>query len=61
LPESILPGNPEIAAWICGFFAARAGKPEIVDAPLVRSVQRRQLSAALPWAIRALQLSDPLS
>jgi thiamine kinase-like enzyme len=61
LPEAMLPGEPEIAAWICGFFAARAGKPEIADAPLVRSVQRRQLSAALPWAIRALQLTDPLS
>jgi hypothetical protein len=60
LPEEILPGEPEVAAWICGFFAARAGKPEIADAPLVRGVQRRQLSAALPWAIRALQLPDTL-
>jgi hypothetical protein len=61
LPEAMLPDEPEVAAWICGFFAARAGKPEIADAPLVRSVQRRQLTAALSWAIRALQLTDPLS
>ena len=60
LPEAMLPQEPQVAAWISGFFAARAGQPEIVDAPLVRSVQRRQLTAALPWAIRALQLSDPL-
>lgn len=61
LPEAMLPREPQAAAWICGFFAARAGQPEILDAPLVRSVQRRQLAAALPWAIRALQLSDPSS
>ena len=60
LPETILPNVPQVAAWICGFFAARAGQPEILDAPLVRSVQRRQLAAALPWAIRALHLSEPL-
>lgn len=55
-PEQMLPNEPEVAAWICGFFAARAGLPEIVDAPLVRKVQRQQLSIALPWAMRALQL-----
>jgi hypothetical protein len=60
LPEAMLPQEPQIAAWISGFFAARAGQAEIADAPLVRSVQRRQLAAALPWTIRALQLSDAL-
>jgi thiamine kinase-like enzyme len=60
LPEAMLPREPEVAAWICGFFAARAGQPKIADAPLVRSVQRRQLATALPWAIRALHLSDAL-
>lgn len=57
LPEQMMPDEPEVAAWICGFFAARAGLPEIPDAPLVRRVQRQQLSAAFPWMMRALQLS----
>lgn len=56
-PETILPEAPKIAAWVAGFFAARAGLPDIDDAPRVRKVQRDQLSTALPWAIRALQLA----
>lgn len=56
LPEQILPDEPEVAAWVAGFFAARTGLPNIPDAPHVRSVQRRQLDTALPWAIRALDL-----
>ncbi len=55
-PEKILPDAPEVAAWVSGFFAARAGLPQIADAPRVRSVQRRQLETALPWAARALGL-----
>jgi hypothetical protein len=55
-PEDILPDVPEIAAWVAGYFAARAGLPDIPDAPRVRRVQREQLSCALPWAQRALGL-----
>jgi hypothetical protein len=55
-PEAILPDAPEVAAWVAGFFAARAGLPEVPDAPRVRLVQRQQLATALPWAIRALEL-----
>jgi hypothetical protein len=55
-PERVLPDAPEVAAWVSGFFAARAGLPEISDAPRVRTVQRRQLETALPWARRALDL-----
>ncbi len=55
-PEKILPDAPEVAAWVSGFFAARAGLPEICDAPRVRIVQRQQLQTALPWAVRALDL-----
>ena len=58
-PDDILPDAPEIAAWVSGYFAARAGLPIIADAPFVRRVQREQLSTALPWAIRALKLSEP--
>lgn len=59
LPEQILPDAPEIAAWVAGFFAARAGLPEIADAPRVRLVQRQQLETALPWAAHALGLRRP--
>jgi len=55
-PESILPQAPLVAAWISGYFAARAGLPDIPDAPFVRRVQREQLSTALPWVQRALRL-----
>jgi Phosphotransferase enzyme family len=55
-PEKILPDAPEVAAWVSGYFAARAGLPDIIDAPRVRAVQRRQLGTALPWAARALDL-----
>ncbi len=57
-PEAILPGEPEIAAWVSGFFAARAGLPPVPDAPFVRRVQREQAAASLPWVCRALGLSD---
>ena len=56
LPETIQPDRPDIAALTAGFFATRAGLPDIPLAPFVRRVQREQLSTALPWAIRALGL-----
>ena len=59
LPERISPDAPEIAAFVSGYFAARAGLPQIPDAPRVRQVQRRQLETALPWAARALGLPAP--
>jgi hypothetical protein len=56
LPDTIQPGRADIAALVSGFFAARAGLPDIPLSPFVRRVQREQLGAALPWAIRALGL-----
>ena len=56
LPDAILPNVPDLAALISGFFALRAGWPDILGSPFVRRVQREQLSTALPWAIRALGL-----
>ena len=58
-PESILPdGGPE-AAIVAGYFASRCGLPQIPDAPAVRGALRRQLSVALPWACRALGITEP--
>ena len=56
LPEDILPDEPELAALISGFFASRAGLPNIETAPRVRGVQLDQLRSALPWAVRSLRL-----
>jgi hypothetical protein len=58
-PERILPDAPAIAARVSGYFAARAGLPDIEDAPRVRVVQRQQLATALPWVARALDLPPP--
>ena len=56
MPEEVLPGRPELAAIVSGFFAALAGLPVIPHAPRVREVQRSQLVHALPWVARALDL-----
>jgi Ser/Thr protein kinase RdoA (MazF antagonist) len=53
-PEAFLPDHPGVAAWVSGFFAARAGLPVIPEAPRVRDVQRAQLETAWPWVLRAL-------
>jgi hypothetical protein len=58
-PEELVGHEPEVAALISGYFAARAGLPIIPSAPRVRDVQKEQLSVALPWVIRALKLSTP--
>jgi hypothetical protein len=55
-PETILPQGGPFAALLSGYFASRAGRPIIPDAPLVRKVQLEQLHSALPWAVRALGL-----
>lgn len=58
-PETLLPDRPDVAAWVSGYFASRAGLPPIPDAPHVRTVQRRQLAPALAWVSRALGLPSP--
>jgi len=60
-PEAILPEAAGLAAWVAGFFCARAGDPPIPDAPHVRPLQIRQATTALPWAARALGLPEPIA
>ena len=55
-PEEVGSFAPEMVAVVSGFFAGEAGLPQIPGAPGIRAVQRAQLEAALPWAIRALGL-----
>jgi hypothetical protein len=66
LPSLVLEGGdpprelePDYAARILGFFAARAGLPTIPDAPGVRPIQLAQLKVVLPWACRLLALPPP--
>jgi hypothetical protein len=59
-PDDVIGDCPvELAAYVSGFFASRAGGAPIPHAPLVRQVQRRQLETALPWAARVLGLPAP--
>lgn len=58
LPVRVSPLVGSIAG-IAGYFADRAPKPPMEGLPRIRSVQRRQLKASLPWAARVLELTDP--
>ena len=53
-PESILPDAPGLAAWVAGYFCARAGEPPIPEAPHVRPLQVRQSRTSLAWDSPAL-------
>jgi thiamine kinase-like enzyme len=61
-PDEVLPPTDEvaeIAALLAGNFAARGPRPEIPEAPHDRQLQRAQLTTALPWAARVLELPPP--
>jgi hypothetical protein len=60
-PESVLPGGGREAAFVAGFFAARAGQPPVPGAPAIRPLQLEQLRHALPWACRELGFPIPSS
>lgn len=47
------------AAAIAGFFAARAGQPEIEALPRLRWVQKLQLFPALRWLAQCLDIAPP--
>ena len=59
LPESVLRDAGREAAFVSGFFAARAGHPPVPGAPAIRPLQLEQLRHALPWACRELGLPPP--
>jgi hypothetical protein len=44
---------------LSGYFADRGSLPHVPELPRLRSVQRRQLKASLPWAARRLHLDQP--
>jgi hypothetical protein len=45
------------AVIVSGFFAARAGEPDIPGLPRLRWVQKLQLFPALAWACQCLDLA----
>jgi len=59
-PESILPGEPELASFVAGFYAAHAGlPPPRPGMDELRALQLRMLRTSLAWAVRALGLPQP--
>src|SRR6266536_1640541 len=58
-PEAVAGDQPELAALVAGFFAARAGLPPPHPTSTVRALQLAQLRVALPWACRVLGLPAP--
>lgn len=44
---------------LSGYFADRGSQPHVPELPRLRSVQRRQLKASLPWAAARLGLAPP--
>jgi hypothetical protein len=48
-----------VTATIAGFFAARAGEPEIPALPRLRWVQKLQLYPALAWACDLMDVAPP--
>jgi hypothetical protein len=58
-PQDVAGITPGVAALVAGFFASRAGLPNIPHAPGVRGIQLRQLAVALPWVADVLGLGMP--
>jgi hypothetical protein len=50
-----LPGQPGLAAFVAGVWAAVVGLPPPETAPTVRAMQRAQLQVALDWLDRELR------
>jgi hypothetical protein len=54
-PWEVLPGQPGLAAFVAGVWAAVVGLPPPETAPTVRAMQRAQLQVALDWLDRELR------
>ncbi len=59
LPEQIIAADPSLVAFVAGFWACRADLPPPYTGATVRDLQLRQLSVALPWCAKLLQLPPP--
>jgi hypothetical protein len=54
-----MPGLPQIASLLAGYFSARAGLSPIAQAPHARPLQLAQAKTSLPWAAHLLGLPPP--
>jgi thiamine kinase-like enzyme len=59
ISETLLPGQPHVAAAVAGNLALRAAKKSLEHFPQLRSMQLQKLRHALPWACRMLDLPAP--
>jgi hypothetical protein len=55
-PETLLPGEGDLAGFVAGFYAAHAGLPPLQGRPTLRDFQLAMLQESLGWATRALDL-----
>lgn len=58
-PETILPGEGDLACFVAGFYAAHAGLPPLQSRPTLRALQQALLRESLAWTVRALGLPAP--
>ena len=58
-PAVVLPDAGDLASYVTGYFASRAGRPTIPEAPWVRKLQLDQLIVGLGWVTSELGLPEP--
>ena len=58
-PQDILADAGHLASYVTGYFASRAGLPDLPHAPLVRKLQQAQLITGLQWTVQELGLPQP--
>ena len=58
-PQDILSDAGHLASYVTGYFASRAGLPDLPHTPLVRKLQKAQLYAGLHWTVQELGLPEP--
>ena len=55
-PQDILADAGHLASYVTGYFASRAGLPDLPHAPLVRKLQKAQSIEGLQWTVQELGL-----
>ena len=58
-PQDILADAGHLASYVTGYFASRAGLPDLPHTPLVRKLQQAQLITGLQWTVKELGLPEP--
>lgn len=58
-PQDILADAGHLASYVTGYFASRAGLPDLPHTPLVRKLQKAHLITGLEWTVQELGLPEP--